>query len=111
MKTQKRWIWWNERTKLDEDGNAIEDFDKEDEVDEKKPSECAEWHEEFGPALKMGAIQDASFSGCLMELLGFKLSKNEDSNSEIRTLKDYVNNVKEWKTQNSICQVKTWRLF
>ena len=79
---------------LDEDGNAIEEPEKEDEVDEKTPSECTEWRKELGPALKMGTIQDAANRDRLMKLLRFKSSKNEDANSETRTLQDYVDNVK-----------------
>ena len=82
---------------LDEDGNVIEEEPKEEE--EKKPSEYTKWFQEFGPALKMGAMQDTSNRDRLMKLLRYKSSTNEDSSSETRTLQEYVDNMKEWQTQ------------
>merc|ERR1711862_761343 len=82
---------------MGEDGNVIEEEPKEEE--EKKPSEYTKWFQEFGPALKMGAIQDASNRDRLMKLLRYKSSANEDSSSETRTLQEYVDNMKEWQTQ------------
>merc|ERR1712157_556154 len=76
--------------KKDEDGNVIEEEPKEEE--EKKPSEYTKWFQEFGPALKMGAMQDASNRDRLMKLLRYKSSANEDSSSETRTLQEYVDN-------------------
>ena len=80
-------------------------------MDENKPSECTEWHKEFGPALKMGKIQDAANLYRLMRLLRIKSSKNEDSYSETRTLQDYFDSMKNGKNKYSIYQVKIWRLF
>merc|ERR1712232_966235 len=83
---------------LDEDGNVIEEPPK-DEEEENKPSEYQQFFTEFGPALKMGAIQDAGNRDRLMKLLRFKSSKNDDSSVETRTLQDYVDNMKDWQTQ------------
>jgi len=80
---------------LDAEGNFIEDEPKDE---EKKPNAYLKWFEEFGPALKMGALEDAANRERLLKLLRYKSTKTEDY-SETRTLQDYVDNMKEWQTQ------------
>jgi len=82
---------------LDDEGNIIEQ--EPEEKEEEKIDEYLEWYEEFGPALKMGCIEDANNRERILKLLRYKSSQVDDGNSESRTLTEYIDNMKEWQTQ------------
>lgn len=88
---------------LDEEGNIIEkepeDDDGEEEEEEEIEDEYLTWFKDFGPALKMGAIEDAANRERILKLLRFKSSANEDDTKETRTLQEYIDNMAEWQTQ------------
>lgn len=75
---------------VDEDGNVIE---KEP---EKKEHPYIEWYKEFGPAIKIGIMEDEPNRGKLTKLLRFQSSK---SNGEWLGLEEYVARMKDWQDE------------
>jgi heat shock protein beta len=74
-------------------GDAEDDTeDTDDESTKEEAKKYATFWGEFGKALKLGIIEDASNRGRLAKLLRFKTSKSPD---ELTSLEDYVSRMKE----------------
>lgn len=76
-----------EEPALDEEGNPIE---------KKKKPNYQEWYSKFSPNIKLGVIEDDANRPKLMKLLRYQTSK---SNGKLVSLKDYVDNMKEWQDE------------
>lgn len=57
-----------------------------------------DWYTRFAPSLKMGAIEDEPNRSKIMKLLRFK-STATSGNSEMTSLEQYVENMKEWQNE------------
>jgi len=86
----------SEEAEIDADGNVVIKDDEEDKEDAVHP--YITWYKKFGLSLKMGAIDDTANRDKLQKLLRFKSNK-ADGEDDFVSLKEYIENMKEWQKE------------
>merc|ERR1719410_2487649 len=78
---------------IDVDGNEVEPP-----IEEDGANDYIKWYKEFGPAMKMGAIEDNANRERILKLLRFKTSKAMGEDDWV-SLQEYVDRMKDWQDQ------------